>query len=161
MKKTIISFCVLVLLTSASVFAESERKGTVIGTFGIGGGSSTTVQTESQLSFIFDLNLISKTGFTLCLIDIISVRFTVPFGASQHIMFGAGYHYMRDRWNIGGVFLASPLAADLLLAGKINGSYYFFDDIGITGTLIYRQSSGMSWDLSMFDAFVGVSIRLF
>jgi hypothetical protein len=161
MKKVIIISCVLVLLSSTLVFAQSEGNGTIIGTFGIGGGISTTVQTAPQFSLIFDLNLISKTGFTICFADIIGARFSVPIAFSQHIMPGAGYHYLRDRWNIGGAIFISPMSSDLLFAGKVSGSYYFTDNIGTTGILMYRQTADFNWHLSMFDIFAGISIKLF
>jgi hypothetical protein len=156
MKKAIIIF-ILVLLPSLA-FAQSERNGTIIGTFGLGIGSITTVETEVKVSLAFDLNLISRTGFTLCFTDIIGVG---GGGFSQNILFGAGYNFLRDKWYIGGALLFSPTAMDLIIAGKINGGYFFTDDIGITGILMYRQTTGISWDLSMFDVFVGVSVRLF
>ena len=161
MKKVIIISCILVLFSSALVFAQSERKGTLIGTFGIGGGFSTTIQTAPQISLMVDLNLISKKGFTVCFADAAGIRFSIPIAFSQHIMLGAGYHYMKDRWNIGGALLFSPMSGDLLLAGKINGSYYFTDDIGVTGIIMYRQTANINWQLSMFDVFAGISIRLY
>ena len=158
MKKSIVIFCIMFLFFSSLVFAQSERKGCIIGTFGMGASFTTTVETKSLISMTFDLNLISKAGFTLCLIDVIGFTFAGDF--SQNIMFGAGYHYMKDKWNIGGALLFSPTAQDMIIAGKINGGYYFTDNIGITGILLYGQSTGLGWDLSMFNIFAGVSVRL-
>ena len=77
-------------------------------------------------------------------------------------MVGAGYTFMRDRWNIGGAIIASPTSQDILLAGKINGSYYFTEDIGVTGIITYRQSGIISdMSMSMFDVFAGISIKIF
>jgi len=157
MKRVIIVTCILVLLSSFA-FGQNEKKGTIIGTFGTGAAFNTTVETKTLFSMIFDLNLISKEGFTLCLNDIIGFTFAGDF--SQNIMFGAGYHYIRDKWNIGGALLFSPTVQDMIIAGKINGGYYFTDNIGITGILMYGQTTGLGWDLSMFNIFTGVSIRL-
>jgi len=157
MKKIIIFFCILVLISSY-VFAQNERKGTVIGTLGLGASVNTTVETKTLISMLFDLNLISKAGFTLCLTDVMGFSFAGDF--SQNIMFGAGYHYMRDKWNIGGSLLFSPTVQDMIIAGKIDGGYYFTDNIGITGIMMYGQTTGLGWDLSMFNIFAGVSIKL-
>ena len=158
MKKIIIISCIIALLSASLAFAENERNGNIIATIGFGAGSTTRVQTESNISFILDLNFISKTGFTICSTNIVGIH---PAGgvSSQHIMFGAGYHFMRNRWNIGGAFLVSPLSMDVLFGGKINGSFFLTDDIGITGIFLHRRSGGITWEMSMFDVFVGASIR--
>jgi len=158
MKKVIIVFCLLALFSSSFAFAQNERQGTIIATFGVGGGVGTIVETASQFSFLFDINFIHQTGFSLCLTNIVSTR-SGSLGPSQNLMFGFGYYYMKDRWNIGGAIIAAPTSQDLLLGGKINGGYYFTNNIGVTGTLIYRQTIGIVSDLSMFDAFAGVSLR--
>jgi len=158
MKKKIIIFCVLIF-SSSLVFSQSEKKGTVIGTLGLGASFNTTVETKMLISMLFDLNLISKAGFTLCLTDVIGFSFAGDF--SQNILFGAGYHYMGDKWNIGATSLFSPTAQDMIIAGKINGSYYFTDNIGVTGILMYGHTTGLGWDLSMFNIYTGISIRLF
>ena len=159
MKKVII-FCIVALIPFSLVFAEDEngRRGTIIATFGAGAGFGTTVETASQFSFLLDINFINETGFTLSVANIVSVR-TGALGASQNLMFGAGYHYMRDRWNIGAALLASPTGLDILLAGRINGAYFFTNNIGIAGIILYRQTVGISWNMSMFDVFIGSSIR--
>ena len=157
MKKVIILSCILILISSYA-FAQSERKGAVIGTFGTGASVNTTVEKKILISMLFDLNLISKAGFTLCLTDLMSFSFGGDF--SQNIMFGAGYHYMMDKWNIGGALLFSPTAQDMIIAGKIDGSYYFTDNIGITGIMMYGQTTGLGWDLSMFNIYAGVSIKI-
>jgi len=158
MKKVIIVFCLLALLSTSFAFAQNERQGTIIATFGVGGGVGTIVETTSQFSFLFDINFIHQTGFTLCLTNIVSTR-SGSLGPSQNLMFGFGYYYLRDIWNIGGAIIAAPTSQDLLLGVKINGGYYFTNNIGVTGTLIYRQTVGIVSSLSMFDAFAGVSLR--
>jgi len=155
--KKIIVFCILILVSS-SAFSQSERQGTIIGTFGLGASFNTTVETKMLFSLLFDLNLISRAGFTLCLTDVIGFSFAGDF--SQNILFGAGYHYMKDKWNIGGALLFSPTAQDMLIAGKIDGGYYFTDNIGITGILLYGRTTGMGWDLSLFSIYAGISVRL-
>ncbi|MDR1451591.1 MAG: hypothetical protein LBI57_04575, partial [Helicobacteraceae bacterium] len=69
-------------------------------------------------------------------------------------------HYMRDKWNIGGTLLCSPTAVDMIISGKIDGGYYFTDNIGITGILMYGQTTGLGWDFSMFNIYAGISVRL-
>jgi hypothetical protein len=159
MKKLIVFF-IFFILSSSFAFAQNEREGTIIGTFGVGIGVGTVVETASQFSFLFDLNLINRTGFTICLTNIVSVR-SGALGPSQNLMFGVGYYCIRDSWNIGGAIIAAPTSQDLLLGGKINGGYYFLNNIGVTGTIIYRQTIGIVSDLSMFDAFAGISLRFF
>jgi len=159
MKKAVTIFCVLFLLSSSLVFAQNERKGAIIGTFGLGGGVRTTVESVSTMSLLFDLNLISKTGFSISLTNVMSFNFSGSF--SNNLMFGPGYHFMRDNWNIGGTLLVSPSPIDLIFGGKINGGFFFTDDIGVTGALIYRRAAGFNWDLSMFDVFAGISIKPF
>jgi hypothetical protein len=156
MKKVIIFSCIL--LFSSYAFAQSERKGTAIVTLGLGASVNTTVETKTLISMTFDLNLISKAGFTLCLYDVMGFSFDGNF--SQNIMFGTGYHYMRDKWNIGSALLFSPTAQDMIIGGKINGGYYFSDNIGITGIMMYGHTTGLGWDLSMFNIYTGVSIKL-
>ena len=159
MKKVIIISCIMVLLHSSLVFAQSERKGAIIGTLGIGVTSRTTVEPETLGSLIFDLNLINKTGLTLCLTDV--TTFSVA-GTSRYLMPGAGYCYMRDNWYIGSGILVTPMAGDIMITGKISSGYFFSNNIGITGVIMYSSVVGiMSYDFSMFNAFVGVSIRFF
>ena len=159
MKKVIIVFCLLVSFTASLAFAENEKKGTIAATFGIGLGFSKIMEIEPQFSFILDVNYINKTGLTLCFTDIISVHSTRP---SQNLMFGIGYNYMRDKWNIGGTIMASPTLDDLMLGGKINGGYYFANNIGVNGVVTYRHTAGIgASDFSMFDAFLGTSLRFF
>ena len=159
MKKVIVIFCLMFFLSYSLAFAQSEKKGTITATFGIGAGFYTILETTPQFSFLLDLNVISKTGFTLCLTDIISVHSNM---SSQNIMFGAGYNYIRDKWNIGGTIIASPTLYDLMLGAKINGGYYLTDDIGVNGIVIYRRTAGLGVsDFSMFDAFAGVSVKPF
>ena len=158
MKKVIIISCILVFFSSSLAFAQSERSGTIIGTFGLGIGFSTTVETKAQFSMVFDLNLISRTGFTICFSNVIGLDGRgFP---SQNILIGAGYHYMRDKWNVGGALLFSPMSMDFMFGGKVNGSYFFSNDIGITGILMHRRSANITWEMSMFDLFIGASIRL-
>jgi len=157
MRRVIFIFCILFLFSSSFAFSQNEKNGSIIGTFGIGAAFNTTVETKTLISFVFDLNLISKAGFTLCLNDITGFTFTGDF--SQNIFFGAGYHYMRDKWNIGAALLFSPALQDMIIAGKIDGGYYFTDNIGISGIMMYGQTSGLGWDLSMFNIFTGISVR--
>jgi hypothetical protein len=157
MKKLIIIFCVSVLMSSFA-FAEGGKKGSIIGTFGLGVSFDTTVETKTLVSMVFDLNLVSRAGFTLCLTDVIGFSFRGDF--SQNILlFGPGYHYMKDKWNIGVSLLGSPTAVDMIIAGKIDGGYYFTDNIGITGLLMYGRTTGLGWDFSMANVYAGVSIR--
>jgi hypothetical protein len=159
MKKAAIVSCIMVLLFSSLTFAQSERKGTITGTLGLGIASRTTVDQETLGSVVFDLNLINQTGLTLSFTDITVFS---NAGTSRYIMPGAGYHYMRDKWNIGVAILVAPMAGDLLIAGKINGGYYFSNNIGVTGLLFYSRVAGlMGFDYSMFNAFAGASVRLF
>jgi hypothetical protein len=149
----------MVLLSSSLAFAQSKRKGTIIGTLGMGIASRKTVEQETLGSVIFDLSLISRPGFTLSCTDV--TVFSIA-GTSRYIMPGTGYHYMREKWNIGAALLVAPMAGDLLIAGKINGGYYFADTIGVTGILMYSHVAGMmGFDFSMFNVFAGVSIRFF
>ena len=161
MKRIIIS-CLFVFVSSFSLFAQSERNSNLIATFGLGGGFGTIVETTGQFSIILDVNFINQTGLTLCLTNITTTR-PGALGPSQNMMVGAGYTFLRNSWYIGGLLIAAPTAQDLMLGGKINGGYFFGNNIGITGILTYRQTVGIAADsgLSMFDAFVGVSIRFF
>jgi len=158
MKRAIIAFCLLVFLSSFSVFAQTERRGTIMGTLGLGGGFSVITETEPQFTFIFDVNFISKTGFTLCLTNFAGIHTT---GITQSMMFGAGYTFKRDIWYIGGTLMVAPTFTDVLLGGKINGGYFLTDDIGITGIITFRRTAGIASSVTMFDVFAGVSIRFF
>jgi len=158
MKKAIF-LCVMVLLFSSLAFAQNEKKAAIIGTLGMGIASRTTVEQETLGSVIFDLNLIIPSGFTLSFTDVSAFS---AAGASRYLMPGTGYNYMRDKWNVGIAIHFAPMAGDLLIAGKINGGYYFTDHLGITGLLMYSRVAGlMGVDFSMFNAFAGVSTRLF
>jgi hypothetical protein len=158
MKKAIIILLTMFFLFPSLAFAQNERMGSIIGTLGMGIAARTTVETEALGSVIFDLNLIHKTGFTLCLTD---VTVFSAAGTSRYLMPGTGYNYLRDKWSIGGAVLVAPMAGDIMIAGKLNGGYFFSNNIGITGILMYSGVVGlMSYDFSMFNAFAGVSVRL-
>jgi hypothetical protein len=143
------------------VFAQGERNGTIIGTFGLGGGFTETVETTGMFSFVFDLNLISKAGVTLSFTDV--AGFSSALGwVSQNILFGGGYQYMRDKWNVGLSILLCPTGMDMLIGGKIDGGYYFTDNIGLTGVLVYsRTLVNAHYEMSLFNVFMGVSVRPF
>jgi hypothetical protein len=158
MKKVIIIFCMLVLLSSFSAFAQDERNHNITGTFGIGGGFSRMTDTSAHISFVFDLNLIHKSGFSICFTYVAGIN---PIhGSFQNILVGPGYHYFWDNWYIGTAVLFSPMALDMMFGGKIIGGYYFSNNIGITGMLLYRRTTGILWEMSMFDIFLGTSLRL-
>ena len=159
MKKAIIFSCIMVLLSSSFAFAQSERNGTIIGTLGAGLAIRTTGTGTNVLgSSIMELNLISKEGFTLCITDV--TTFTAS-AASRYMLTGTGYHYMRPRWNIGVALLIAPMAGELMFGGRINGGFYFTDNIGISSTLVYSRTMIGHFDFSMFNFLVGPSIRLF
>jgi hypothetical protein len=161
MKKVFIVSCIVLLLSASMVFAQNERSGVIIGTFGLGGGFTRTVETTGMFSFAFDLNLISKAGFTLSFTDVVGISSSLGW-LSQNIMFGGGYHYMKNKWNIGLSILLCPTGMDMLLGGKIDGGYYFTDNLGLTGVLVYSQTlTNAHYEMSMFNAFMGVSVRLF
>ena len=63
MKKIITITLLLIVLSSSLAFAQNERKGTVIGIFGIGGGFGTIVETTGHFSGILDLNFISNSPY--------------------------------------------------------------------------------------------------
>jgi hypothetical protein len=91
MKKVFIVSCLLWLLSASMVFAQSDKSGAIIGTFGPGGGFTETVETTGMFSFVFDLDLISKAGVTLGFTDV--AGFSSALGwVSQNIMFGGGCH---------------------------------------------------------------------
>jgi len=98
MKKVIIISCMMVLLSSSLVFSQSEKKGTIMGTLGMGVAFRTTVELETLGSVIFDISLISKPGLALCYTD---VTVFSSAGTSRYIMPGAGYDYIREKWHIG------------------------------------------------------------
>ena len=157
MKKVIIISLIMVLLSSSLVLAQSERKGTIMGTLGVGVASRTTVEQETLGSVIFDLKLINKTGLALSYTD---VTVFSPAGTSRYIMPGAGYDYIKDKWYVGVMVHIAPMAGDLLIAGKINGGYFFANNIGLSGILMYSRAAGlMSYDFSMFNFFAGVTLR--
>jgi hypothetical protein len=55
-----------------------------------------------------------------------------------------------------------PTGMDMLIGGKIDGGYYFTDNIGLTGLLVYsRTLVNAHYDMSMLNAFMGVSVRPF
>ena len=63
----------------------------------------------------------------------------------------------RNLWS--GRFF-SPTTQDMIIAGKVDGGYYFTDNIGITEIIMYGQTTGLGWDLSLFNIYTGISIRL-
>jgi hypothetical protein len=135
MKKVFIVSCVLLLLSVSVVFAQTNKNGAVLGTFGLGGGFTKTVETTGMFSFLFDLNLISKAGVTLSFTDVAGFSSVLGW-VSQNIMFGGGYHYMRDKWSVGLSILLCPLVYPRTL---VNAHY----------------------DMSRLNAFMGVSVRPF
>jgi hypothetical protein len=137
---------------------DRKKKGALLGTFAVGTSFNTTVETKALASMMFDLNLISKAGFTLCSTD--AMGFSTGGDFFQNIYFGAGYHYMRDSWNIGGSILFSPTAHDMIIAGKIDGGYYFTDTIGISGIIMYGQTTGLGYNLSICSIQAGISVRI-
>jgi hypothetical protein len=64
--------------------------------------------------------------------------------------------------NVGLSIVLCPTAMDMLMGGKIDGGYYFTDNIGLTAVFVYlRTLTNAYYEMSMFNAFAGVSVRLF
>jgi hypothetical protein len=164
----------LALVCAADGVYAQQAKTSLVGTLTLGVGNDSvyapgeSVKTALWLPFGFDLKIISRYGAGLAAGDVLYFSMNM-FNSNEdmnHPYFGLGYWYFWKKWMVGAALLCFPVyiadvPADELIAGKLEGSYFFLDEIGVTLQFIFGGTSGWSptrdWHVS---SALGISMKI-
>jgi hypothetical protein len=146
------------MLFETNVFSEEIKSGSIIGNFMIGGSTISSDGYGVGVVFTgFDIDLISKGGVQLTFGDMVNVNF--ENGVYQNLYFGCGYHFVKDKFHVGGSLIFVPDGnIDLMLGTKIDGGYFFTKNLGISALLLF--SGGIMHKYILFGGGLGMTIRI-
>jgi hypothetical protein len=114
---------------------------------------------------IFDMKLISRFGFGFTFGDMLTISMNRNYQDANHLYFGFSYvHSINNLWDIGASLIVFPvyITDDDLVAGKIDVSYWFLKDIGLTVSTIFGGTTGWSRvQVLFFNVLsIGISIKI-
>jgi hypothetical protein len=116
-----------------------------------------------SLPLIFDIKLISKFGFGFTFGDLLTISMNWNYQDANHLYFGFSYIYSLKRWDFGASLLVFPLyiVDDELIAGKIDVSYWFIKNVGVTISAMFGGTTGWSdVRVLLFSGVVGISVKI-
>lgn len=147
-----------VMFFGISLFSQENNSGSIIGNFVIGGSTvSNSGYSTGFVSIGFDIDLVSKAGLQLTFGDTVNISF--ENGIYQNIYFGAGYHFVKEKYHIGGSLVFIPDGnIDILVGAKVDGGYLFTKNIGISALLLF--TGGVMNVYSLFNGGLGLTIRI-
>jgi hypothetical protein len=154
MKKKLVLFSVLAVLTAGSIFTqESYIKPTFGAGFSVfsGGGNSETLTTLS-----FDVDFVTSLGLTFGLQNDGAWNDNQTTSLTA---FGLGYTYNADKWSAGGKLMHVPFESYGGGMGlDVNGTWWFKEYLGLTGIMdFYFGLGNVEWKI--FSMRVGISAR--
>jgi hypothetical protein len=82
---------------------------------------------------------------------------------ASHLYFGLSYIYSVKRWDIGASLIVFPvyIADDELIAGRIDASYWFIKNMGITMSTMFGGTSGWSdVRVLLLSVSAGISVKI-
>ncbi|GHV32421.1 hypothetical protein AGMMS4952_22750 [Spirochaetia bacterium] len=159
MKKVKFGFTVLLaLLLGTTVFSQEKKTGSIIGNIIIGGA---VISSDGyDVGFVctgFDVDLISKEGLQLTFGDMVNV--SIENGVYQNLYFGLGYHFLKEKFHVGGSLIFVPDGnTDMLIGAKADGGYFFTKNIGISALLLF--AGGVMHDYILLGGGLGLTVRL-
>jgi hypothetical protein len=147
-----------VVLLGTNVFSQEKKSGSIIGNLMIGG--SMISSDGYGVGFVctgFDIDLISKEGLQLTFGNMVNV--SVENGVYQNMYFGTGYHFVKEKFHVGGSLVVVPDGnIDLLIGAKADGGYFFTKNIGISALLLF--AGGVMHDYILFGGGLGITLRI-
>ncbi|GHT79794.1 hypothetical protein FACS1894130_09660 [Spirochaetia bacterium] len=159
MKKVTFGFVVLLtLLLGTTVFSQEKKTASIIGNLIIGGSS--IMSDGYDVGFVstgFDVDLISTKGVQLTFGYLVNINF--EYGIYQNLYLGAGYHFVRDTYHVGGSLVILPDGnVDVLIGSKAEGGYFFTGNLGISAIMLFAH--GVMNEYMIFSGGLGLTIRL-
>jgi hypothetical protein len=146
------------MFLGTNLFSQEQKHNSIIGNFMIGG--STVSSDGYGVEFVFtgfDIDLISKEGVQLTVGDMVNINF--DNGVYQNLYFGFGYHFVKDRFHVGGSLIVVPDGnTDMLMGAKADGGYFFTKNIGISALLLF--AGGIMHNYILFGGGLGLTIRI-
>ena len=122
----------------------------------------TTKDTTVSWPLMFDIKFISKYGFGLTFGDLMMISMNKDYQDANHIYFGFSYIHPIKRWDFGASLIVFPvyIIDDALIAGKLDISHWFIDNIGITMSTMFGGTTHFSdVEVLLFCASVGISLK--
>jgi hypothetical protein len=173
--KKLTIFSLLALALGGCLFAQEARKTRVVGTLGIGcswlwidyweiGGQRYTYPNPTAVfGSSIEMSVISPRGFTLLFGDLMNIK--IGYGLDNNIYFGAGWHYMAEKWSAGAALCFSPVLpgdgrSDCIIAGKLDATWWFTKSCGITAIMFGGASSQFALKTAVISTQLGISVRL-
>jgi hypothetical protein len=149
---------IFLIFIGTNVFSQEIDKGSIIGNILF--GSSGVLNENYNTGFFytgFDIDLISKEGVQLTFGQIVNI--SMEIGVFQNFYLGLGYHYVKNKYHVGGSLVLIPDGnMDGLIGIKANGGYFFTNNLGISANLIYAHAVMNTYML--LTGGVGLTIRL-
>jgi len=165
MKKAVL-LAVFAAVVAGGVFAQEQAggRGYIKPTFGLGFAAYRTEyrnqgsNTEGLFALSLDVDFVNTFGLTFGLQAVMAWSDDIPVLAMP--VFGLGYTYSANVWCVGAKLMAVPLY-NAGLGFDINGTYWFSQNIGITGIMdIYFSVNDIDgYERSVFSMRVGLSTR--
>jgi len=162
MKNTISRLLLILIFGSGlgtNIYSQqSDRSGHIMGNFILGGSSIMSGGYGTEFAVAgFDLDLISKERIQLTFGYLVNISF--EYGIYQNLYFGAGYHFVQDKYHIGGSLVFLPDGnVDVLTGAKAEGGYFFTKNLGISAIVLFAH--GIMNDYMIFAGGMGLTIRL-
>jgi hypothetical protein len=152
-KKTFFVVLLLAVLVVGGISAQ-EKKGYIKPTFGVG---FFTADSISGAALSLDVDFVNRFGLTLGLQDLMA--WNSGEGIINPVGFGVGYTYDGRKWSLGGKLMVMPFEVleDGAIGFDINGTYWFTENLGITGIMDIDFLT--EYDTTLFSMRVGVSLK--
>jgi hypothetical protein len=116
-----------------------------------------------SLPLAFDIKLISRFGLGFTFGDFLTISMNKDYQDTNHLYFGLSYIYSLKRWDIGASLIVFPvyIEDDELVAGRVDASYWFIKNIGITMSTMFGGTTGWSdVRVLVFSVLVGISLKI-
>ena len=119
--------------------------------------------TAASWPLIFDLKLISRFKFGLTFGDLLTISMNRGYQDANHVYFGLSYAHAIKRWELGASLIVFPvyITDDELIAGKIDASYWFVTNTGVTRSAVCGGTTGWAdTRVVLFAVLAGISVKI-
>ena len=157
MKKIFLTL-VFIAVMIIPVFAQETGKGCIIGNIVLGGSGIISEGYNTGFFYTgFDIDLVSVEGIQITFGHIVNI--SMKIGVFQNFYPGLGYHFVKDKYHIGGSLILIPDGnMDGLIGIKANGGYFFTKNLGISTNIIFAH--GVMNQYMLLSGGMGLTIRL-
>jgi hypothetical protein len=154
----IILIIIFGLFIGTNTFSQETDKGCIIGNIVLGGSSIINEGYNTGFFYAgFDIDLISKEGIQLTFGQIVNI--SMEIGVFQNFYLGLGYHFVKNKYHVGGSLVLIPDGnLDGLIGIKANGGYFFTNNLGISTNILFAH--GVQNKYMLLLGGIGLTIRL-